>query len=240
MSIWLEIIIAFGVVYSLTFTVKYWIDKTEDSEKRKSNDHKLDTPSDFLEDAWGRAEKRYEEENSVDLFDDLIVEGNVLSRMAFANDLYGCGFLSDKHDSDNESDLAIGIQALREKLHSDNSEALLMVGSLLHRGHIRKVGRDNKKEALSYLQMAAHTKNSQAQCLLGRIYFHGDGADVDYNLARLYLSQAVESDEYSAFEPLIKIYTDGLGVDVDAAKASMLEKRRRKIHDNMFDITQTK
>ena len=95
-------------------------------------------------------------------------------------------------------------------------------------GRIFYITKGDFKEARRWLGKAAKQDNSNAMCLLGDLYYHGQGVEKDFNKAMKIYKLAVMLKNPLASYQLGTMYYNGHGISVNYAEALRLFKQGGK------------
>lgn len=196
------------------------------------------SPQDVIDALLGDSEGGFSSEDGIiHLFSGYVVSDDFVDNMSFKGSLF-----DEAEDNVNTDDPALLEEYIRKFAHDYQRQELKAVSKLadlLQRGIVGKLDLNGKfiedyDAAIDNLNIAASAGNSQSQYSLGIMFLNGEHMPVDYIKAEKWLSEAVSQEEYGAFEPLIKIYEEGKGVNNSSDRIEKLKAEFFALHDKMF------
>lgn len=101
----------------------------------------------------------------------------------------------------------------------------LIMPRWLYRAAIDGLGKSDHETSLQLLNQSADLGYVNAQETLGRVYYHGQGVDQNYELAAQWFDKAARQDNVDAQFALGTLYCEGEGVKRDKQKCKELLKK---------------
>ncbi|MBQ3276101.1 MAG: toll/interleukin-1 receptor domain-containing protein [Oscillospiraceae bacterium] len=142
--------------------------------------------------------------------------------------------IKEAWDDPDEETCRPHIERITQLAEDGSVPAKLYMGNLYWYGRLG-CPKDTQRSAALY-EECAKAGNARAQYLMSSNYYHGDGVDRDYELAKMYANLALEQKHIYAWRRWGKFFRDGLAVPQDFKTAREFYENGAKMGDyNCFN-----